>query len=220
MRSENMTLTFRSEQSGLASRLVEGSVWALQRAELYHVAPEEQRDGPVQDDADFPVERGDPADMVAAMEEPRRKAPHPDPEDPRNALVPAKGNEASQVLVAERLEFAAVKGCSQVLRQPAGLAEGVLSGRWGGSTGRQIRYRGAVAGSPGGGHPPHAEELIGPDSPPFVQRKTESPDKRIGADAGRPYERLRLEGLAVRQAHPAFLGRIEARVQVNLDSAM
>src|SRR5712692_4975778 len=184
----------------------EGGPRLLERAELDDVAPEEQRHRPVQDDPHLAVEGGDAEDVVRAMQEPGREPPEPEPGHTGDALEPAERHQPAEALVAKGPDLPAPKRCHHVPRQPSGLPEGMLGGRWADAARREVGHGRAIARRPRPLRVADPKELVHYQTRPLVEREAQTWKEGMGSDPGRPDQRVRLEGFAVRQQHPAAFG--------------
>src|SRR2546422_8330973 len=92
--------------------------------ELGEIAAEEEGDGPIDDDAELPLRQRQLVQVIAPCDEPAEEAAEPEAEHVGDALVAAERRHLPEHPVAVRLRVT-----PEVLRKPAGLAEGVLAGR-------------------------------------------------------------------------------------------
>src|SRR6266508_2455094 len=115
-----------------------------EHAELGDVATEEEGHRPVGDDPKLSGEQRELVQVIGTSHEPAEEAAQPQTEDICNAFVTAQGGHLPQhaVLVGTR-------AATEVLRQPACLAEGVLAGGRIETTRRRlVRDAGTVAERP------------------------------------------------------------------------
>src|SRR5699024_3536296 len=130
----------------------EGLPRALQGAQRDHLAVEDQRSGPVQQDPGLAVEARHRPHVVGAVHEPGQRAAELDALDLGHALVQAEGGHRAHVAVLVVLQRLTAHVTHDVVTQVAGLTHRVL----GGGPAQRIRFvrgkvrdRGAVPSRPG-----------------------------------------------------------------------
>src|SRR5438105_916866 len=144
-------------------------------AQLRDVAPEEQADGPVGDDAQLPGEERQLVEVIRPREEPAREAAHAQAERAfQDALVAPEGRSLAEHPVPVGLQLA-----GEVLREASRLTERVLRGRRVGP----LRARGvldscAVAERPDALLALDAQEGVDADAARLVDRQAELGEER------------------------------------------
>src|SRR6187551_3751137 len=115
----------RMSSSNAAARsrsLIAGLVGVAEHRELGDVASEEEADRPVGDHPELSRDERQLVEVVRPRDEPADEAAEAEAEDVGDPFVPAEGSHLAKHAVAVGLRLAA-----EVLRQAAGLAEGVLA---------------------------------------------------------------------------------------------
>src|SRR5215212_8877118 len=104
------------------SSAIAESLSVPEHRELGDVAPEEERGRPVGDDAQLPGEEGQLVEVVRPGDEPAEEAREPEAHHIGDPLVASECRNLAEHAVAVRLPLAL-----EVLRQSAGLAQGMLA---------------------------------------------------------------------------------------------
>src|SRR6188472_1621898 len=137
-----------------------------EHAQLGDVAAEEEGDRPVGDDPELPGEKWELVEVVRPRDEPADEAAERNAEDERDSLVPAERSH-----LPERAVPVPLGSASEVLREPACLAQCVLRGRRIRGAGRRgVRHTGAVTERPETFAAFDLQVGADPDAPALVER--------------------------------------------------
>ncbi len=159
--------------------------------------------------------------MVGAVHEPRRESVKLDTVDVRHALVQAEPRDRPRVLVPVLDQGTSLQVADDVVGEHLGLPHGVLRvGRAVLSGIGHVRHARDVTGREGALDAGDGELVGGLDAAPLVERQIARVDHRAGLDPGRPHDRGRLEGVAVREHHVATLAGLQKGLHLDLDAPL
>src|SRR3954471_16841090 len=154
--------------------------------ELDDVAPEEERDRPVDDDTKPSLGERQLVEVIAPRHEPTGEAAQAQAHHVGDALVAAERRDLAQHAVVVRLRSAC-----DVLREAPRLTQRMLAGRRVRIRAARVRDAGAVPERPDAVEAANAQELVDLDAAALVEGQAELAEERIRAHAGRPDERVR-----------------------------
>ena len=160
--------------------------------------------------------------MVATVHDPGGEARDRELARLEGSVADAEARDGTEVLVLVVLRGFTAQHRHEVLRELLALAHGVLRVRHAepaDTAAREVGHRGDVARRPRGVDDAvvvdHAQVCLRTQAAALVDRQVGAAQNRVGHDAGRPDDEIRLEGLARRELDAAVHGARELRLEVH-----
>src|SRR6266508_6980691 len=204
------------------SRLLPGEpLVAAEGAELGDVAWRDERDRPVEADAEAAAPGRHGGQVVAAGDEPGGEAGDGDAEHAADALELAEIDQQAETPVVEAVPLGLAERGGDIGGARLGLAEGVLGGR----RGRPLRMCGV---GPRGGVTEREDVVAAADGEVAVDQQAaavvggqaDRAHQRLGRDPGGPDQGAGGELVAVGEADPVGPDLLDPGLQADLDAAL
>src|SRR5687768_7666996 len=199
-------------------------VLVAEEVELDDVVFEQQRDRPVEDDAQPALEAGHLHEVVAPPDPPGEEATQLDPHDPADAVVVTERRERSEAFVDERLQLywrSALRradGCDEVPRQHLRLAHRVLGERgvW---VSLRIGDGGAITQRPDAAVARHAHARVDQHAPALALFQRHVLQQRIRRDTRGEDDRRGRNALLAGENDQVLLDALDGRARAHVHAA-